>query len=72
MEETMSGNWYRAGIKIDTESDLMQLKMIHKNSVKVHIHIYILSSIIKLYENFNLYSVNIWSGKIVYKVIRCL
>ena len=54
MEETMSGNWYRAGMKIDTESDLMQLKMIHKNSVKVHIHIYILSSIIKLYENFNL------------------
>lgn len=54
MEETMSGNWYRVGIKIDTESDFMQLKMIYKNSVKVHIHIYILSGIIKLYENFNL------------------
>ena len=47
----MSGNWYRVGIKIDTESDFMQLKIIYKNSVKVHIHIYIISSIIKLYEN---------------------
>ena len=43
MEETVLGNQYRAGIKIDIESDLVQLKMIYKNSVKVKTHIYIYS-----------------------------